>query len=106
MAARQFVKPLLFVGIPVAAIAALVVFWNWDWLFPIVQGRASSALGRQVKIADLQVHLGRVTTVDADDVRIANPPGFPDNGDFARIARVTVKTDVMAYLRSRQIVLP
>jgi hypothetical protein len=99
-------KPLLFVGIPVAAIAALVVFWNWDWLIPIVQGRASSAVGRQVTIAHLRVHLGRVTTVDADDVRIANPPGFPENGDFARIARVTMKADVMAYLRSREIVLP
>lgn len=106
MAAHRLLRPLLLVGIPVAAIAALVVFWNWDWLVPIVQGRASSALGRHVTIAHLQVHLGRVTTVDADDVRIANPPGFPENGDFARIARVTVKTDVMAYLRSRQIVLP
>jgi AsmA family protein len=106
MAARRFVKPVLFVGIPVAAIAALIVFWNWDWLIPNLQARASSALGRQVTIAHLQVHLGRVTTVDADNVRIANPPGFPDKGDFARIARVTVKADVMAYLRSRQIVLP
>src|SRR5690242_381808 len=106
MAARQFVKPLLFVGIPVAAIAAVVVLWNWDWLIPIVQGRASSALGRQVRIAHLQVHLGRVTTADADDVRIANLPGFPEEGDFARIARVTMKADVMAYVRSREIVLP
>ena len=106
MAARRFVKPLLFVGIPIAAIAALVVFWNWDWLVPIVEGRASSALGRQVTIAHLQVHLGRVTTVDAVDVRIANPAGFPAKGDFARIARVTTKADVIAYLRSRQIVLP
>jgi uncharacterized protein involved in outer membrane biogenesis len=39
-------------------------------------------------------------------VRLANPPGFPEEGDFARIRRVTVKADVMAYLRSRQIVLP
>src|SRR5690349_3546047 len=106
MAARRFVKPLLLVVIPAAAIAALVVFWNWDWLIPMVQGGASSALGRQVTIAHLQVHVGRVTTVDADDVRIANPPGFPENVDFARIARVTMKVDVMAYLRSRQIVLP
>src|SRR3979490_2253030 len=37
MAARRFVKPLLLVVIPAAAIAALVAFWNWDWLIPIVQ---------------------------------------------------------------------
>src|SRR5438270_14395 len=106
MAVGRFVKPLLFIGIPVGAIAALIAFWNWDWLIPIVQGRASSALGRQVTIAHLQVQLGRVTTVSADDVHIANPAGFPAEGDFARIARLSVQADVMAYIRSRQIVLP
>ena len=39
MAARPLVKPLLFVGVPVAVIAAVVALWNWDWLIPIVQGR-------------------------------------------------------------------
>jgi hypothetical protein len=97
---------LLFIGIPVGAIAAIIVFWNWDWLIPIVQGRASSALGRQVTIAHLHMQLGRVTTVSADDVRIANPAGFPEEGDFARIARLSVEADVMAYLRTREIVLP
>ena len=106
MAERRFVKPLLFVGIPVAAIAALVALWNWDWLIPIVDGRASSALGRQVRIAHLQVQLGWVTTVGVDDVRIANPAGFPQERDFVRIARLSVQVDVMASIRSRQIVLP
>src|SRR4051794_24683508 len=50
--------------------------------------------------------LGRVTTVSADDVRIANPAGFPTEGDFARIARLSVQADVMAYIQSREIVLP
>jgi hypothetical protein len=99
-------KPLLFIGIPVVAIAALIVFWNWGWLIPIVQGRASSALDRQVRIAHLHVQLGRVTTVSADDVRVANPAGFPKESDFARIAQLSVQADVMAYVRFRQIVLP
>ena len=105
MAARPLVKPLLFVGVPVAVIAVVVALWNWDWLIPIVQGRASSMLGRQVTIEHLHVQLGRVTTVDADDVRIANPAGFPQNGDFVRIARLSAQADVMAYIRSREIVL-
>src|SRR5437660_1691368 len=106
MAARPFVKPLLFLGIPVAAIAALVAFWNWDWFIPLVESRASSALGRQVTIAHLHLQLRRITTVSADDVRIANPADFPQQGDFARIARLSVQADVMTYIRSRQIVLP
>ena len=105
MAARRFLKPLLLVFIPVAAIAAVVAFWNWDWLIPIVQGRASSMLGREVRIGHLHVQLGRVTTVSAHDVRIANPAGFPE-GDFARIARLSAKAEVIGYIRSREIVLP
>jgi AsmA family protein len=106
MAARRLVKPLLFGFIPLAAIAALVAFWNWDWMIPFVEDRASSALGRRVTIAHLHVQLGRVTTVRADDVRIANPADFPEQGDFAQIARLGMQADVMAYIRSREIVLP
>jgi hypothetical protein len=100
MAARRFVKPLLFAAIPVAAIAALVAFWNWNWFIPIVQGRASSALGRAVTIEHLHVQLGRATMVSAYGVRIANPADFPEQGDFARIARLSVQADVMAYIQS------
>src|SRR5690349_15221482 len=106
MAGHRFIKPLLFIAIPGAAIAALVVLWSWDWFIPIVEGRGSSMLGRQVSIEHLQVRLGRITTVSADNVRIANPPDFPEPGDFARIARLSIHADVMAYLRSREIVLP
>jgi len=106
MAARRFVKPLLFVVIPVAAIVTLIAFWNWDWLIPIVEDRASSALGRRVTTQHLHLQLGRVTTVSADDVRVANPADFPEQGDFARIAQLSVQADVMAYIRSREIVLP
>jgi hypothetical protein len=106
MAARRFVKPLLLVAIPVAAIVALVAFWNWDWFIPIVEGRASSTLGRRLTIEHLHVQFGRLTTVSADNVRIANPADFPEQGDFARIPRLNLQADVMAYIRSREIVLP
>ena len=106
MAARLWLKPLLFVGVPVAAIAALVAFWNWDWLIPIAEGRASSALGRQVTIAHLHVRLGQVTTVGADDVRILNPAGFPREGRFRPHRAAERAGRRMAYFRSRQIVLP
>jgi uncharacterized protein involved in outer membrane biogenesis len=106
MSVRRSLKPLLLVVVPVAAIAALVAFWNWDWLIPIVQRQAASALGRRITIEHLHVELGRVTTVSADDVRIANPADLPEQGDFARIARLSVQADVMAYIRSREVVLP
>jgi AsmA family protein len=106
MAERRFVKPLLLIAIPVVVIAALAAFWNWDWLIPIVERRASSMLGRQVTIEHLHVQLGRVTMASVDNMRIANPTDFPEQGDFARIARLSLRADVMAYLRDREIVLP
>ena len=99
-------QPVIEFKIPGAAIAALVVLWNWDWFIPIVEGRASSMLGQQLSIEHLHVRLGRITAASADNVRIANPLDFPEPGDFARIARLSVHADVMAYLRSREIVLP
>lgn len=106
MDARRLVKLLLLVAFPVMAIAALVAIWNWDWFIPLAERGASSVLGRQVTIEHLHVQLRRVTTVSADNVRIANPADFPEQGDFARIARLSLLADVMAYFRSGEIVLP
>lgn len=103
MDARRFVKSLLLVAILVMAIAALVAIWNWDWFIPLVERGASSALGRQVTIEHLRVQLRRLTTVSVDNVRIANPADFPEQGDFARITRLSLLADVMAYLRSGEI---
>ena len=35
-------------GTLVLAIILLVLFWNWDWFIPIVDARASAAIGRRV----------------------------------------------------------
>ena len=91
-------------------VVLLVLFWNWDWIIPIVQARASAALGRPVTIAHLHVRLGRRTNVVADNVVIENPQGFPTDGHaampLARIARLTIVADVMEFIHTRQIVLP
>lgn len=90
----------------VAGAACVAAFWNWDWFLPIVDARASAALGRKVTAAHIHVSLGRVTRVSLDDVRIANPAGFPQDRDFATVRRLTVAADVGAYLHDRAIVLP
>ena len=93
-------------GVLVLAIVLLVLLWNWDWFIPIVESRASAALGRQVSIQHLHVRLGRRTTVSADNVQVVNPAGFPQTAPLARIGKLTVVADVMAYIHSRAIVLP
>jgi uncharacterized protein involved in outer membrane biogenesis len=93
-------------GIPVVTIALLVVFWRWDWFVPVVEARASAALGRKVSISHLHVHLGWVTTVTVDDPVVAEPDGFPDDKPFATARTLTVSADVMQYIRTRTLVLP
>jgi uncharacterized protein involved in outer membrane biogenesis len=93
-------------GVFVLAVVALVLLWDWDWFIPLVQSQASAAIGRKVTLAHLHVRLGRQTTVAADDVVIANPDGFAQADPLARIGRLTVVADVVAYFRHDAIVLP
>ncbi len=70
-------RRLAWIGVPVVLLVALAAFWNWDWFIPIVQSRASAAIGRPVTISHLHLRLGRVVTVVADGVVVANPPDWP-----------------------------
>src|ERR1700734_3018693 len=53
-----------------------VLFGTWDWFIPFVDARASAAIGRQVGMQHLHAQLGRITTITAEGVYIANPTGF------------------------------
>ena len=93
-------------GAVVLLIAAGVALFQWDWLIPVVDKYASSALGRPVRITHLHVKLGRVPHIVADGVTIANPPDWPGGGNFATAEHLTIDFDAMAYLHGRHIVLP
>jgi hypothetical protein len=101
-------KRLAWIAVPLALLAALVAVWNWDWFIPIVQSRASAALGRPVSIAHLHVRLRRFIEVAADDVTIANPPDWPASNDppFVSIGTLTIQADVLGYLRGGGLILP
>jgi len=96
----------LGIGIPAALIVATAVVWNWDWFIPLIEPRASAAIGRKVTIAHLHVHLGRRTKLVADDVQIANPDGFPSAKPFVQVARLGITVDVVDYILHRQIDIP
>ena len=88
-------------------VALLVVCWQWDWLIPTVNARASAALGRPVTVSHLHVQFGRIIQVAADDVVIANPPEWPENDPpLASIGKLTVLVDLWSYLRGQGLILP
>jgi len=97
--------PWVLGGVAALLVAAAALF-QWDWLIPFVDRRASAALGRPVTIKHLHVKLGRVPHIVADGVTIANPDGWPGGGNLATAERLSIDVDVMAYLRGRHIVIP
>jgi uncharacterized protein involved in outer membrane biogenesis len=107
MADARTTLRLAWIGIPVVLLVSLVMFWNWDWLIPMVQSRASAAIGRPVAIMHLHVRPGRITEVVADGVVIANPPNWP-SGDppLASIDTLALQADVWGYLQGRGLVIP
>ena len=100
-------RRLAWIGVPLLLLIALVAFWNWDWFIPIVQSRASAAIGRPVTISHLHVRLGRVVTVIADGVVVANPPDWPkDDPSFVSIKSLTIQADAWGYVQGHGLVLP
>lgn len=87
------------------AIGLLVFSLGWSLVLPLLETRASAALGRQVKIESLEVHPGRTATIVMRGLRIAGSDGF--NGpDVATAVRATVEFEAETWLRTRKIVLP
>ena len=92
-------------GIVALLVVAVLVF-QWDWLIPFVQTRASAALGRPVTITHLHVRLGKVPHIEADGVVIGNPADWPGGGNLATIDKLGIDLDAVAYIRRRQVVIP
>ncbi len=107
MARSRLTRPLVWIGIPLALIVALTALWDWDWFIPIVQSRASAALGRPVTLSHLHVTAGRIVQVVADDVVVANPPDWPhEDAPFVAVRKLTLQVEPWAYLHGQGLVLP
>src|SRR5271156_5044724 len=97
----------VIIGVPIL----LVLFGTWDWFIPFVDARASAAIGRQVGMQHLHARIGRITTITAVGVHIANPAGFSspevsDTTNFAQADQLVVQVDVWRYLKGGGLFLP
>ncbi|PPQ26218.1 hypothetical protein CCS01_30835 [Rhodopila globiformis] len=108
MANPRTLRRLAWFGVPIVLLGILVAVWNWDWFIPIVQSRASAAIGRPVTIGHLHVRFDPFIQVVADDIVVANPPDWPDKGDppLASIKSLTIQADVFRYLHGGGLVVP
>lgn len=95
------------VGLFTLLIVLLIIFWSWDWFVPLVNRKATAALGRPTTIAHLHVRLGFVTRVTVDDLKSEQPKGFEnENAPFFTAQHATVKFDVWNYIVHRRIFIP
>jgi uncharacterized protein involved in outer membrane biogenesis len=88
-------------GVCAVCVIAIAVFWDWNWLRPLVEARASDALGRDVRIENFDVALGRRTQITVDGITIANPPDFGDAPPLGTVDRLAVTLDLPALLHGR-----
>src|ERR1700704_6435986 len=98
-------KRRLLIIIPallLAAIVVVVLVWDWNWLRPLVERRATTALGRKVALQNFDVKVGRHPLLVADGITVANPPDFPVDSQLGSIDRLSVRLD-LARLLHRQI---
>jgi len=96
---------LIALGTPLILVAVLAAVWRWDWFIPMVESRASAAIGRPVKIGHLSVGLGRITHASVSDVTVQNPPGW-EGKPLAHVERIDVAVDLWSYLRHGDLVIP
>ncbi|WP_028916352.1 AsmA family protein [Pseudoxanthomonas sp. J35] len=65
----------IVLGVVAAAIALLVLLWDWNWFKGPLQRALSAATGREFVIdGDLDVALGRTITVSADRLHLSDAP--------------------------------
>ncbi|MBV8613432.1 MAG: AsmA family protein [Acetobacteraceae bacterium] len=105
MATGRRKRWLIGLGVPVALMVAVVSLWRWDWFIPLLESRASVALGRPVRIGHLHVALGNPLRVTATDVAVANPPGW-HGAPFAQVKRLVVDVAAWDYVRRGALVIP
>lgn len=91
---RRFRLWTIGIGTPILVILLLVLFWDWNWFRPLVEARASLALGRPVGIGHFDVRLARRPLLVFDNVTIANPDKFPGDKQMGQIDRLSVRVDV------------
>ncbi len=100
-------RPLRVVALVLlVAIVLLVLLWDWNWFKGPVERIVEARTGRTLVIGgDLDVDLGRTTTVRADALRFANAD-WSESQTMASVERLEIKVEVFPLLFKREMRLP
>ncbi|AWH34083.1 AsmA family protein [Stenotrophomonas sp. SAU14A_NAIMI4_8] len=92
---QRWLAALVFV---LAAILVLIALWDWNWFKGPVERAVQARTGRALHIGNLDVDLGRVTTVRADTISFANAT-WAKQPNMASADRVEIDVRVWPLLR-------
>lgn len=81
-----------------AAVMVLIALWDWNWFKGPVERAVQARTGRVLQIGNLDVDLGRVTTVRGDTLSFANAP-WAKQPQMARADRVEIDIRLWPLLR-------
>lgn len=96
----------IWLGAFLVAVTVLVALFDWNWFKRPLERLVEARTGRALRIdGDLDVDLGRVTTVMADQVRFANA-AWSKTPVMARADRVEVDIAVWSLLFERRARVP
>ena len=90
----------------VLAIAILIALWDWNWFKGPVERQVQARTGRSFDIGgDLDVDLGRITTIRADALRFGNAP-WSKEPTMASADHLEFAIEVWPLLLHREVLIP
>jgi len=92
---QRWLAALLFL---LTALLILLALWDWNWFKGPVERAVQARTGRALHIGNLDVDLGRVTTVRADTISFANA-AWARQPNMASADRVEIDVRVWPLLR-------
>ncbi|HVI58214.1 MAG TPA: AsmA family protein [Luteimonas sp.] len=85
---------------------ALALLWDWNWFKGPVERAVEARTGRSFDIGgDLDVDLGRITTIRADALRFGNAP-WSKQPTMASADRLELRIEPLALLFRREVRIP
>lgn len=91
------------IAVLVLAIAVLLLVWDWNWVKGPVERAVQARTGRRLDIGgDLDVRLGRISTLHAENLTFANA-AWSRQPAMARVGRVDMGLELWPLLFRRQI---
>ena len=97
---------LTALGVLLVAIAVLIALWDWNWFKGPVERRVQAQTGRAFEIGgDLDVDLGRITTIRADAVSFGNAAWSKDPM-MAAADHVELDIETWPFLLRREVRIP